>query len=180
MHILLPEIENCPSWISGRERNWPQKIFHDQISTIECCQPGGGRTRNLLITSRTCRDDWSDCVHVRADYHAKLWLSGYYYYHGYNIMMHHETNTISKSHSFLMNFVDFIKTRLPVKIPNITALSNISFATILRSMFAKQKSFLFSYFVNLDKKASEWYYRRKTSTGIKTIKTVDSWRDYRQ
>ena len=29
---LLPETDNCPSWISGREkegREWPQKIFHD-------------------------------------------------------------------------------------------------------------------------------------------------------
>ena len=71
-----------------------------------------------------------------------------------------------------MNFVDFIKPRLPVKIPTITALSNISFAIILTYIFAKQKSFLFSYFVNLDKKASEWYYRRKY-TGTKTIQTID-------
>ena len=49
--------------------------------------------------------------------------------------MHHDTITISKSHSILMNFIDFYKTRLPL--PNITALSNISFATILTDMFAK-------------------------------------------
>ena len=45
-----------------------------------------------------------------------------------------------------------------VKIPNITAPSQISSGTILTNIFAKWKSFLFSYFVNLDKKASEWYY----------------------
>ena len=29
MHILSPETDNCPSWISGRER-MTEKIFHDQ------------------------------------------------------------------------------------------------------------------------------------------------------
>ena len=72
--------------------------------------------------------------------------------------MQHDTIIISKSHSILMNFFDFIKNRLLVKIPNITDLSNISFGTILTNIFAKQKSFLFSYCVNYDKKASEWYY----------------------
>ena len=80
------------------------------------------------------------CLIIRADYHAKLWLSQslseislswYYHNQGSNIRMHHDTITISKSHSMLMNFVDFIKTWIPVKIPNITALSNISFPTIL-------------------------------------------------
>ena len=52
-----------------------------------------------------------------------------------------------------MNFAGFIKTILPVKIPNITALSNISFATILTNIFCTTEApFLFSYFVNLDKK----------------------------
>ena len=58
-------------------------------------------------------------------------------------------------------YVDFMKTGLSAKIPNITALSNISFATIL-NIFAKQKSFLLSYLsLCLDKKASEWYDRSK-------------------
>ena len=48
-----------------------------------------------------------------------------------------------------MNFVDFIKPGLPVK---ITALSNNNFAIILTNIFAKQKSFLFSCFVKIDKK----------------------------
>ena len=56
-------------------------------------------------------------------------------------MIHHDTIIISKSHSILMNFIDFIQTKLSVKIPNITALSNFSFATILTNIFAKQKSF---------------------------------------
>ena len=61
---------------------------------------------------------------------------------------YHNTITISKPHSILMNFVYFIKTGLPVTILNITALSNISFATILRNIFAKQKSILLSFSVN--------------------------------
>ena len=36
-------------------------------------------------------------------------LSRYYHYQGSNIKMHHDTITISKSHSILMNFIDFIK-----------------------------------------------------------------------
>ena len=50
-----------------------------------------------------------------------------------------------------MNLV-FIKTGLSVKIPNITGLSNTTFdfAYILTNSYAKQKSFLLSYFVNLD------------------------------
>ena len=54
-----------------------------------------------------------------------------------------------------MKYVDFIK-----MIPNNTALSNTSFATILTNIFAKQSSFLFSYFVIWSEKTSEWYYRR--------------------
>ena len=34
---------------SAEEREWSQIIFHDQISTKECCRLGGGQTRNLLI-----------------------------------------------------------------------------------------------------------------------------------
>ena len=48
--------------------------------------------------------------------------------------MHHDTISIP----IQMNFVDFKKTGLPVKIPNITALSKLSFATILTNSFAKQ------------------------------------------
>ena len=43
---------HCPSWISGRERMTLENISWP-ISTKECCLPGGNRTRNLLITSRT-------------------------------------------------------------------------------------------------------------------------------
>ena len=38
MHILLPESDNCPSWISGRERMTVESISWS-ISTKECCQP---------------------------------------------------------------------------------------------------------------------------------------------
>ena len=50
--LLSPETDNCPSWISGRERMIVENISWS-ISTTECCRPGGGWTRNLLITSRT-------------------------------------------------------------------------------------------------------------------------------
>ena len=41
VHILLPETDNCPSWISGRERMTVENISWS-ISTKECCQPRRG------------------------------------------------------------------------------------------------------------------------------------------
>ena len=38
MHTLLPETENCPSWISRRERMTIENISWS-ISTKECCWP---------------------------------------------------------------------------------------------------------------------------------------------
>ena len=53
-----------------------------------------------------------------------------------------------------MNFLDFIKKKkLPVKLSNITAISNISFATILTNIFCKTDIFfVLILYVNLDKK----------------------------
>ena len=52
VHILSPETDNCPSWISGRERMTVENISWS-ISTKECCRPRRGRTRDLLVSSRT-------------------------------------------------------------------------------------------------------------------------------
>ena len=41
VHILSPENDNCPSWISGRERMTVQNISWS-ISTKECCRPRRG------------------------------------------------------------------------------------------------------------------------------------------
>ena len=41
MHILSPETDNCPSWISGRERMTVENISRS-ISTKECCRPRRG------------------------------------------------------------------------------------------------------------------------------------------
>ena len=41
MHILSPETDNCPSWISGRERMTVENISW-WISTKECCRPRRG------------------------------------------------------------------------------------------------------------------------------------------
>ena len=38
MHILLPETDNCPSWISRRERMTVENISWS-ITTKECCRP---------------------------------------------------------------------------------------------------------------------------------------------
>ena len=52
MHILSPETDNCPSWISGRERMTVWNISWS-ISTKECCRPRRGWTRDPLVSSRT-------------------------------------------------------------------------------------------------------------------------------
>ena len=41
MHILSPETDNCPSWISGRERMTIENISWS-ISRKECCRPRRG------------------------------------------------------------------------------------------------------------------------------------------
>ena len=41
MHIPSPETDNCPSWISGRERLTTENISWS-ISTKECCRPRRG------------------------------------------------------------------------------------------------------------------------------------------
>ena len=41
MHILSPETDNYPSWISGRERMTVENISRS-ISTKECCRPQRG------------------------------------------------------------------------------------------------------------------------------------------
>ena len=41
MHVLSPETDNCPSWISGRERMTVENISWS-ISTKECCRPRRG------------------------------------------------------------------------------------------------------------------------------------------
>ena len=50
VHILSPETDNCPSWISGRERMTIENIWwskpHERM-----LQTRRGQTRNLLITS---------------------------------------------------------------------------------------------------------------------------------
>ena len=56
VHILLPENDNCPSWISRRKR-MTIKIIPWLISTKECCLTLRGSNlqgRDLLITSRMC------------------------------------------------------------------------------------------------------------------------------
>ena len=49
VHILATD--NCPSWISGRERMNIKNISLS-VSMKECCWHSGGQTCNLLIASR--------------------------------------------------------------------------------------------------------------------------------
>ena len=58
---------------------------------------------------------------------------------------------------------------MPIKIPNITTLINISFATILMNILAKQVLFILI-FVNLDKKTSKWFTDGENHQGQKLSK----------
>ena len=51
MHILQSDTDNCPFWISGRQRIIEESILWS-IFTRKCCWSGQDRTHNLLITSR--------------------------------------------------------------------------------------------------------------------------------
>ena len=83
VHILSPETDNCPSWISGRERMTVENISWS-ISTKECCRPRLGlnpRPPGLQLDGAsnwatkanvkrlicTCRSYWcisKDLVHI--------------------------------------------------------------------------------------------------------------------
>ena len=52
--ILSPKTDNCPSWISRRERMTLEKYFLINLHK-ECCIPGRGWTCSLLITSNASK-----------------------------------------------------------------------------------------------------------------------------
>ena len=52
VHILLPKTDNCPSWISGRERITEENISWSNLHE-RMLRTRWGRTCNLLIISRT-------------------------------------------------------------------------------------------------------------------------------
>ena len=52
-HILSPETDNCPSWISGRERmTVKKKKNYGQSPWKSVVRPSRDQTRDLLITSQ--------------------------------------------------------------------------------------------------------------------------------
>ena len=66
MHILPPETDNCPSWISGRERMTVENISWSS-SMKECCRPRRGlnpRPPGLQLNAAsnwaTEAKNWSD------------------------------------------------------------------------------------------------------------------------
>ena len=65
VHILSPETDNCPSWISGRERMTTENISWS-ISTKECL------TRDLLVSSQTG---------IQLSHRGRLALSIYLHFH---------------------------------------------------------------------------------------------------
>ena len=56
MHILSPETDNCPSWISGRERMTVENISWS-ISTKECCRPRRGWLTGIMFEWQEVQTD---------------------------------------------------------------------------------------------------------------------------
>ena len=80
MHILLPETDNCPSWISGRERITVENISWS-ISTKECCRPRrelNPRTPGLQL------DGASNWATEAGSFQCKECLVSIYCYHFYS------------------------------------------------------------------------------------------------
>ena len=58
VHILSPETDNCPSWISGRERMTVENISWS-ISTKECCRPRRGLNPRLPCLQSDGASNWA-------------------------------------------------------------------------------------------------------------------------
>ena len=58
MHILSPETDNYPSWISGRERMTIENISRS-ISTKECCRPRRGLNPRPLGLQLNGASNWA-------------------------------------------------------------------------------------------------------------------------
>ena len=58
VHILSPETDNCPSWISGRERMTVENISWS-ISTKECCRPWRGLNPRPLGLQSDGASNWA-------------------------------------------------------------------------------------------------------------------------
>ena len=70
MHILSPETDNCPSWISGRESMTVENISWS-ISTKECCRPRRGLNPQPTGLQLDGASNWA----TKAGY-ILLWTSG--------------------------------------------------------------------------------------------------------
>ena len=85
MHTLSPETDNCPSWISGRERMTVENISWS-ISTKECCRPlwgSNGQIDKVMVFS----------IHLNPFHLLYRWIpKGYCHHksHPLNIQVHRE------------------------------------------------------------------------------------------
>ena len=58
VHILSPETDNCPSWISRRERMTVENISWS-ISTKECCRPRRGFNPRPPVLQSDDASNWA-------------------------------------------------------------------------------------------------------------------------
>ena len=68
VHILSPETDNCPSWISGRERMTVENISWS-ISMKECCQPRQGLNPRAPGLQSDGASNWSTEAGTSNEYH---------------------------------------------------------------------------------------------------------------
>ena len=75
VHILSPETDNCPSWISGRERMTVENISWS-ISTKECCRPRRGLNPRPPVLQSDGASNWATeagCQSIFTCVISKLW-----------------------------------------------------------------------------------------------------------
>ena len=74
MHILSPETDNCPSWISGRERMTVENISWS-ISTKECCRPRRGLNPWPPGLQSDGASNWATKAHQYFTFRSITWVN---------------------------------------------------------------------------------------------------------
>ena len=75
MHILSPETDNCPSWISRRERMTVENISWS-ISTKECCRPRQGLNLRPPGLQSDGASNWATEAGYKGFNSVEMWMVG--------------------------------------------------------------------------------------------------------
>ena len=101
MHILSPGTDNCPSWISGRERMTVENISWS-ISTRECCRPRRGLNPQPSGLQSDGASNWATEAGLEGLYFVTVAFPGYLYLHCLH-MEHLRLGKVFSSHCYSEN-----------------------------------------------------------------------------